>query len=173
MVDQNSSETNSTPQTAAPVNGGSSSSVQTLLGKGKGGDKPKSDKGDSKNKSSKKENNSGNKDNIEKLNQTISQLQIDTTRLSANIGVLTADTGNLHLQVRQQMKMLAALKKENQTLTQELQVSKSKESVFTVFATPYGCTILIVLIIALTIVALKKGFSISKGDANISVGDKK
>lgn len=173
MVDQNSSETNSTPQTAAPVNGGSSSSVQTLLGKGKGGEKSKSDKDGSKNKSSKKENNSGNGENIEKLNQTISQLQMDTTRLSANIGVLTADTGNLHLQVRQQMKMLAALKKENQTLTQELQVSKSKESVFTVFATPYGCTILIVLIIALTIVALKKGFSISKGDANISVGDKK
>ena len=110
---------------------------------------------------------------IESLEKVVSQLQLDTARLSANVGVLTADTGNLHLQVRQQMKMYAALKKENQTLTQELQVSKSKESVFTVFATPYGCSILIVFIIALTIIALKKGFSVSKGDANISVGDKK
>ena len=110
---------------------------------------------------------------IEKLKSVVSQLQLDTARLSANVGVLTADTGNLHLQVRQQMKMYAALKKENQTLTQELQVSKSKESVFTVFATPYGCSIIIVFILALTIIALKKGFSVSKGDTNISVGDKK
>ncbi|MBR6449098.1 MAG: hypothetical protein IKS96_03975 [Fibrobacter sp.] len=110
---------------------------------------------------------------IENLKSVISQLQLDTARLSANVGVLTADTGNLHVQVRQQVKMYAALKKENQTLSQQLQTAKENESMFTVFATPYGCSILIVLIIALTIVALKKGFSVSKGDANISVGDKK
>jgi hypothetical protein len=45
--------------------------------------------------------------------------------------------------------------------------------VFKVFATPYGCSIIIVFLLALTIIALKKGFSVSKGDANISVGDKK
>ena len=110
---------------------------------------------------------------IESLEKVVSQLQLDTARLSANVGVLTVDTGNLHLQVRQQMKMYAALKKENQTLSQQLQTAKENESVFTVFATPYGCSILIVFIIALTIIALKKGFSVSKGDANISVGDKK
>lgn len=77
MVDQNSPEAKPVSQTATPVNGESSSSVQTLLGKGKGGDKPKSDKGDSKNKSSKKENNCGNGDDIGQLNKTISQLQMD------------------------------------------------------------------------------------------------
>ena len=50
---------------------------------------------------------------------------------------------------------------------------KSEHSPVTFLTSPYGCSIIIVFILALTIIALKKGFSVSKGDANISVGDKK
>lgn len=98
---------------------------------------------------------------------------MDTTRLSANIGVLTTDTANLHLQLKQQSFQYLQYQKEVKSLKEQLQHAQDNESVFKVFATPYGCSILIVLIIALTIIALKKGFSVSKGDANISVGDKK
>ena len=50
---------------------------------------------------------------------------------------------------------------------------KSEHSPVTFLTSPYGCSIIIVFILALTIIALKKGFSVSKGDTNISVGDKK
>ncbi len=107
---------------------------------------------------------------IDSLKTVIGQLQLDTTRLSANVGVLTTDTANLHLQVKQLNKQHQI---EVMSLKSQLKTAQDNESVFKVFATPYGCSILIVLIIALTIIALKKGFSVSKGDANISVGDKK
>lgn len=107
---------------------------------------------------------------IDSLIKVIGQLQQDTTRLSANVGALTVDTANLHKQLVQQS---FKYQREVKSLSDQLKTAKDNESVFTVFATPYGCSILIVLIIALTIIALKKGFSVSKGDTNISVGDKK
>jgi len=110
---------------------------------------------------------------IDSLKTVIGQLQLDTTRLSANVGVLTTDTANLHLQLKQQSFQYLQYQREVKSLKEQLQHAQDNESVFKVFATPYGCSILIVLIIALTIIALKKGFSVSKGDANISVGDKK
>jgi hypothetical protein len=114
---------------------------------------------------------------IDSLKTVIGQLQLDTTRLSANIGVLTTDTANLHKQlVQQSIKYQRDVKSLNEQLTslnQQLTTAKENQSMFTVFATPYGCSILIVLILALTMIALKKGFSVSKGDTNISVGDKK
>ncbi len=50
---------------------------------------------------------------------------------------------------------------------------KSEHSPVTFLTSPYGCSIIIVFILALTIIALKKGFSVSKGNTSISVGDKK
>jgi predicted RNase H-like nuclease (RuvC/YqgF family) len=114
---------------------------------------------------------------IDSLKTVIGQLQLDTTRLSANVGALTVDTANLHKQlVQQSIKYQRDVKSLNEQLTslnQQLTTAKENQSMFTVFATPYGCSILIVLILALTMIALKKGFSVSKGDTNISVGDKK
>lgn len=107
---------------------------------------------------------------IDSLIKVIGQLQVDTTRLSANVGALTVDTANLHKQLVQQKMQY---QREVKSLSDQLKTAKDNESVFTVFATPYGCSIIIVFILALTIIALKKGFSVSKGDANISVGDKK
>lgn len=110
---------------------------------------------------------------IDSLKTVIGQLQLDTTRLSANVGVLTTDTANLHLQLKQQSFQYLQYQREVKSLKEQLQHAQDNESVFKVFATPYGCSIIIVFILALTIIALKKGFSVSKGDANISVGEKK
>ena len=107
---------------------------------------------------------------IDSLKIVIGKLQQDTTRLSTNVGVLTTDTANLHKQLVQQS---IKYQREVKSLNEQLGDARKNESMFTVFATPYGCSILIVLILALTIIALKKGFSVSKGDTNISVGDKK
>ncbi|SHK55188.1 hypothetical protein [Fibrobacter sp. UWEL] len=46
-------------------------------------------------------------------------------------------------------------------------------TVWGVMSTPYGAGIVIVFIIALVLIALKKGFSISKGNTKISVGEDK
>lgn len=114
---------------------------------------------------------------IDSLKIVIGQLQHDTTRLSANVGVLTTDTANLHIQLKdlntKYQREVKQYQREVKSLNEQLGHARDNESVFKVFATPYGCSILIVLILALTIIALKKGFSVSKGDANISVGDKK
>ncbi len=107
---------------------------------------------------------------IDSLKTVIGQLQHDTTRLSANIGVLTVDTAKLHKQLVQQ-KIQHQI--EVKSLNEQLGDARKNESMFTVFATPYGCSIIIVFILALTIIALKKGFSVSKGNTSISVGDKK
>lgn len=114
---------------------------------------------------------------IDSLNKIVNDLQIQSVELKANVGVLTTDTANLHKQlVQQSIKYQRDVKSLNEQLTslnQQLTTAKENQSMFTVFATPYGCSILIVLILALTMIALKKGFSVSKGDTNISVGDKK
>ncbi len=114
---------------------------------------------------------------IDSLNKIVNDLQIQSVQLKADIRVLTTDTADLHMLLKQQsrkyQKEVDSLKGKLTSLNQQLNTAKDNESMFTVFATPYGCSILIVLILALTIIALKKGFSVSKGDTNISVGDKK
>ena len=67
-------------------------------------------------------------------------------------------------------------KKMNETkdsLIGVIQHVKSEHSPVTFLTSPYGCSVIIVFILALTIIALKKGFSVSKGNTSISVGDKK
>ena len=58
------------------------------------------------------------------------------------------------------------------SLIAEVQDAQAKESPIVALTSPSGCAVLIVLIIALTAIALKKGFSISKGDTKLSVGEK-
>ena len=107
---------------------------------------------------------------IDSLKIVIGQLQHDTTQLYTKVGELTSDTADLHKQLND---LNTKYEGEVKSLKGQLQHARKNESMFTVFATPYGCSIIIVFILALTIIALKKGFSVSKGDTNISVGDKK
>lgn len=47
----------------------------------------------------------------------------------------------------------------------------AKQSPIYALTSPSGCAVVIVLIICLTIIAIKKGVNISKGDAKVSIGD--
>lgn len=75
-----------------------------------------------------------------------------------------------------------ALQKENDQLKQ--QIVSLKDSISTIkqqqtlvgaISTMPGCIVLVVLIIAITAIALRKGVNISKGDTKVSIGgdDKK
>lgn len=83
---------------------------------------------------------------------------------------LSIDNATLTVQLTNSQQELEKLTQQNKELDSLLQDARAKESPITVITSPSGCTVLIVLILAITAIALKKGFSISKGDAKVSVG---
>lgn len=87
------------------------------------------------------------------------QLSIDNAKLSAQL-----------VNYNKLEQENETLKQENQKLTTELQEAIANQSPVAALASPSGCAVLIVLIIAITAIALKKGLSISKGDAKVSIG---
>jgi hypothetical protein len=106
------------------------------------------------------------KHHADSVQNVIIKLQKDSLVLAKDVEILTKDTATLHAKINQ-------LEAEKTNLTTALQESQAKESPIAAITSPSGCAVLVVLIIALTVIALKKGFSISKGDACVSVGDKK
>ena len=106
------------------------------------------------------------KHHADSVHNVIIQLQKDSLVLAKDVEILKSENATLLAKVDQ-------LEAANASLTTALQESRDKESPVAAITSPSGCAVLVVLIIALTIIALKKGFSISKGDACVSVGDKK
>lgn len=106
------------------------------------------------------------KHHADSVQNVIVQLQKDSLVLAKDVEILKSENATLLAKVDQ-------LEAANASLTTALQESQAKESPIAAITSPSGCAVLVVLIIALTIIALKKGFSISKGDACVSVGDKK
>ena len=106
------------------------------------------------------------KHHADSVQNVIVQLQKDSLVLAKDVEILKSENAMLLAKVDQ-------LEAANASLTTALQESQAKESPIAAITSPSGCAVLVVLIIALTIIALKKGFSISKGDACVSVGDKK
>ena len=106
------------------------------------------------------------KHHADSVHNVIINLQKDSLVLAKDLEVLKTENANLVAKVNH-------LDSVNASLNTALQESQAKESPVAALASPSGCAVLVVLIIALTIIALKKGFSISKGDACVSVGDKK
>ena len=106
------------------------------------------------------------KHHADSVQNVIVQLQKDSLVLAKDVEVLTAENANLVAKVK-------FLDSTNKAMNDTLLACRDRESPVAALASPSGCAVLIVLIIALTIIALKKGFSISKGDACVSVGDKK
>ncbi|MBO7061049.1 MAG: hypothetical protein J6W54_08165 [Fibrobacter sp.] len=106
------------------------------------------------------------KHHADSVQNVIVQLQKDSLVLAKDVEVLTAENANLVAKVK-------FLDSTNKAMNDTLLACKDRESPVAAITSPSGCAVLIVLIIALTIIALKKGFSISKGDACVSVGDKK
>lgn len=106
------------------------------------------------------------KHHADSVQNVIVQLQKDSLVLAKDVEVLKAENANLVAKVK-------FLDSTNKAMNDTLLACRDRESPVAALASPSGCAVLIVLIIALTIIALKKGFSISKGDACVSVGDKK
>lgn len=106
------------------------------------------------------------KHHADSVQNVIVRLQKDSLVLAKDVEILKSENATLLAKVDQ-------LEAANASLTTALQESRDKESPVAAITSPSGCAVLVVLIIALTVIALKKGFSISKGDACVSVGDKK
>lgn len=100
------------------------------------------------------------------LNGVIVKLSEEKGVLSATVKSLTDNNGKLEKQVEN-------LQGKVSQLTQERDSCKENQSLVNVIFTPPGCYVTIVLVIALTIICLKKGFSIAKGDIKITTGDTK
>ncbi|MBO7513837.1 MAG: hypothetical protein J6T54_12890 [Fibrobacter sp.] len=108
------------------------------------------------------------KQHRDSVNKAILDLQKDSLRISKDLEMCNAQLGHLQLELNQ----IDSLNKEVTKLQTELQEAIKQQSPVAALASPSGCAVLIVLIIAITAIALKKGFSISKGDTKLSVGDK-
>ena len=109
------------------------------------------------------------KDSIQKV---ISGLQKDSLTFAKDLEVLKKDNEALRVQVANYKETIQKLQVSKDSLIAEVQDAQAKESPIVALTSPSGCAVLIVLIIALTAIALKKGFSISKGDTKLSVGEK-
>lgn len=108
------------------------------------------------------------KQHRDSVNNAIIGLQKDSLVLAKDLDVCKADLGKL----TKELEQADSLAKSLQT---QLDVAIKQQSPVAALASPSGCAVLIVLIIAITAIALKKGFSIAKGDTKLSVGgdDKK
>lgn len=105
------------------------------------------------------------------VNKTITDLQRDSLTLSKDLEVCTVKKGELETIIVDLTGKNKELNKEVTKLQGELQDAIAKESPVVALMSPSGCAVLIVLIIAITAIALKKGISIAKGDTKLSVGD--
>lgn len=56
-------------------------------------------------------------------------------------------------------------------LRKQLEEAQAKQSPIVALTSPSGCAVLIVLILCITLIAMKKGFKISKGNTNVSIGE--
>lgn len=106
------------------------------------------------------------------IDNVILQLQKDSLSISKDYGVLQKENASLKLQIKDLQATINQMEVTKDSLINEVQVAQSRESPIVAITSPSGCAVLIVLILALTAIALKKGFSISKGDTKLSVGDK-
>ena len=106
------------------------------------------------------------KQHADSVQKVIIRLQMDSLTLAKDVQVLKIENADLKVKIDQ-------LQAANTSLTTALQEAQNKQSPIAAITSPSGCAVLIVLILALTFIAIKKGFSISKGNTTVSVGEKK
>jgi len=111
------------------------------------------------------------KQHRDSVNKTITDLQRDSLTLSKDLQVCTVKKGELEAVIVDLTGKNDALSKQVTQLQEDLRIAEGKESPIVALMSPSGCAVLIVLIIAITAIALKKGISIAKGDTKLSVGD--
>ncbi|MBO4714024.1 MAG: hypothetical protein J5615_09115 [Fibrobacter sp.] len=106
------------------------------------------------------------KQHADSVHNVIIQLQKDSLVLAKDVDVLKAENAQLHAKVNQ-------LEAAKDSLTIQLQQAKANQSPVAALTSPSGCAVLIVLIIAIMVIALKKGFSFSKNGTVVAIGENK
>ncbi|MBO4714023.1 MAG: hypothetical protein J5615_09110 [Fibrobacter sp.] len=96
----------------------------------------------------------------------LNQLQIDSAPRMERLQALQKDSVDLP-----QKKLELEGRKE--TLTNQIQTTKESCFPWSILSTPSGGVVIGILIIALTLIILKKGLSFSKGDTTVSFGNEK
>lgn len=106
------------------------------------------------------------KQHADSVHNVIIQLQKDSLVLAKDVEILKSENATLLAKVDQ-------LEAAKDSLAIQLQQAKANQSPFTVIASPSGCAVLIVLILAIMVIALKKGFSFSKNGTVVAIGENK
>lgn len=106
------------------------------------------------------------KQHADSVQKVIIQLQMDSLTLAKDVNVLKAENAQLHAKVNQ-------LEAAKDSLTIQLQDAKEHQSPVAALTSPSGCAVLIVLILAIMVIALKKGFSFSKNGTVVAIGENK
>jgi len=103
------------------------------------------------------------KQHADSVQNVIVKLQKDSLVLAKDVEVLTAENANLVAKVK-------FLDSTNKAMNDTLLACRERESPIACLTNPPGCYVLIVLIIAITVIVLKRGFSFAKGDTKVSLG---
>lgn len=119
---------------------------------------------------------SARSDTLVEKNKTINQLQSENQLLH----IMIEDPGKdslLFLKGKEEATNIFKAEKDSlnqiiHTLDSSYKSCYSEKYPWTFFDSASGCAVLIAIIIAVTLVAFKKGFSISKGNAKICIGNK-
>ena len=106
------------------------------------------------------------KHHADSVQNVIIQLQKDSLVLAKDVENLRNENATLLAKVDQ-------LEADKANLTTQLQDAKANQSPIAAITSPSGCAVLIVLIIAIMVIALKKGFSISKNGTVVAIGENK
>ena len=106
------------------------------------------------------------KQHADSVHNVIIQLQRDSLSLAKDVQTLKVDTATLNAKIKQ-------LEADKANLTTQLQDAKANQSPVAALTSPSGCAVLIVLILAIMVIALKKGFSFSKNGTVVAIGENK
>ena len=106
------------------------------------------------------------KHHADSVHNVIIQLQKDSLVLAKDVEILKSENATLLAKVDQ-------LEAAKDYLTIQLQQAKANQSPVAALTSPSGCAVLIVLIIAIMVIALKKGFSFSKNGTVVAIGENK
>lgn len=106
------------------------------------------------------------KHHADSVQNVIVQLQKDSLVLAKDVEILKSENATLLAKVDQ-------LEAAKDSLTIQLQQAKANQSPVAALTSPSGCAVLIVLIIAIMVIALKKGFSFSKNGTVVAIGENK
>ncbi|MBO7550592.1 MAG: hypothetical protein J6T62_03600 [Fibrobacter sp.] len=106
------------------------------------------------------------KQHADSVQKVIINLQKDSLLLAKDVQVLKIENAQLHAKVDQ-------LEADKNSLNSQLQDLREHQSPIAAITSPSGCAVLIVLILAIMVIALKKGFSFSKNGTVVAIGENK